>query len=47
MEYGFSENLEIPLWASFVGSAGVILTWVGFLIGILSLAIFALKNIMG
>ena len=37
---------ETPDWASTLGGLGLIFTWVGFLTGILSLAVFALRNLV-
>jgi hypothetical protein len=37
---------EQPDWERKVGGGALILTWIGFLIGILSLAIFAAKNFL-
>ena len=33
-------------WATILGGIAVIITWIGFLVGILSLAIFAIRNLI-
>jgi amino acid transporter len=38
------DQIERPEWAKHLGLIGIILTWTGFLVGILSLASFALRN---
>jgi hypothetical protein len=38
---------ETPTWAAQLGTFGMFSTWIGFLIGILTLAIFALRNFIG
>jgi hypothetical protein len=40
------KNLKTPEWADVLGGTGTLLTWVGFLIGILSLAVFAVRNFL-
>src|SRR5215212_9905047 len=47
VQYGFEEEEpNLPGWAAFIGLIGILLTWMGFLTGIVSLAIFALKNLL-
>jgi RsiW-degrading membrane proteinase PrsW (M82 family) len=41
-----TEKSTAPKWAKIVGLAGFLFTWLGFLVGITSLSIFALKNLL-
>jgi hypothetical protein len=44
-EFPGSPIEKSPGWVVNLGGTGVLFTWIGFLIGILSLATFALRNI--
>jgi hypothetical protein len=35
---------NVPEWSRTIGGVSVLFTWVGFLVGILSLAVFAIRN---
>jgi len=38
---------EPPSWIGFLGGYGIVFTWLGFLVGILSLAVFSVRNFLG
>lgn len=42
----FPPKLKLKLWTGVLGGMGLFLAWGGFLIGIFSLAIFAVKNLL-
>jgi hypothetical protein len=46
IEFHIEADEPSPRWSDVIVLAAMLLTWVGFLVGILSLAIFALKNLM-
>ncbi len=47
VEYEFDEDSEEqPMWSLLLGVLSIFLTWLGFLVGIISLSIFAIRNFL-
>lgn len=42
---GDTESPDLPKWANRLGDISLVTTWVGFLIGVVSLTVFAMRNL--